>query len=179
MRTNQNDIRFCEIFSFKGDWKMRLKVLFGILTVVGTFFVSEARADSCVGYVKAQKPEYAAKLTNGQTWVLARDLFDLVYDPAKPNSNLNRGYIPTVGSILVLEKFGVTGTPSSTAGHAGIVTAVQKDTSGKVVSFTVTHSNWVEGKVTTGTFRFVSNLSLTYDGGTKQYPLRGFVYRAK
>ena len=51
---------------------------------------------------------------------------------------------------------------------------------GYATESTVRHSNWDKPNlVSTGTFRFVSGSTtkVTYNGGTKQYTLRGFVYR--
>jgi hypothetical protein len=128
----------------------------------------------CVPYVKQQKTEYNITYPGGKSWIYARDIFDLVYDPSKPDSNRNRGYVPVVDSVFVIDT-----CDACPVGHVGIVTAVAKDSSGKVISFSVRHCNWTPGKIETGVFRLLSNNSVAYNNGVKPYPLRGFTYRPK
>lgn len=144
-----------------------------VLTLAGWARAGEW-GGTCVRYVKTQKPEYDKQyVVNGKSvwWVNARDLYDFVEDWKK-------GSVPRESAVFIIDSL-YSGHP----GHAGIVTGYKRDpVTKKVVEFYVRHSNWDEtNMVSTGTYRFVGdvgpNAKVTYNGGKKEYTLRGFVYR--
>lgn len=141
-----------------------------IVFMVGFAAVASAEyGGSCVRYVKNQRIggynwDKAYKLQSNKkkaaSWIGANEIWNKLVTSS-------RGSDPKKNSALVIDSF--TG---SSVGHVAVVTKV----SGNKIY--VRHSNWdAPNTVSTGYYTRVSAHRVTYNGGKKQYPLMGFVYK--
>lgn len=146
------------------------------LATLMCFAVQTAYAEKggqCVRYVKKQRPgghtwdkSYPLKV-NGKasktkaSWIEAKEIWNKLWVKS-------RGDNPKKNAVMVLDAFSRV-----TTGHVAIVTKV----SGNKIY--VKHSNWCNNNcedVSTGYFTRVRSNRVTYNGGSTQYPLLGFVY---
>jgi len=142
--------------------------LFAIMIGFATVASAEY-GGACVRYVKNQSPggynwdkAYTLQSNKKKTasWVGANEIWNKLVTSS-------RGSDPKNNSALVIDSFS-----GSSVGHVAIVTKI----SGNKIY--VKHSNWdAANTVSTGYYTRVSSNRVTYNGGSKQYPLMGFIYK--